>query len=235
MAKPGYCDMRGMLSFHLLWLLRKGDRCGEDLAKELEARRGERPNPGTIYPALKSLANAGLIESSKKDRRVFYKLTYEGRMELDVATGYFKQVFGEIVDSSLAPAAISAVSGDGEDVVAEEASEKAIAEEASEKMPSSEKSENVAEEAVEKTEPAEEGRTESAGEAVEKPKEPEAPIFQEVKKGSTGGKTEETEEEEEESIDEEDIDVGPGESEPEEGPEEEEAIERKDDLGIDYI
>jgi len=51
--KPYYCDMRGMLSFLILFLLSKKPMNGQDIASELEKRKGEKPSPGTIYPALK--------------------------------------------------------------------------------------------------------------------------------------------------------------------------------------
>ena len=49
------CDMRGMLSFQILWLLSKRSMHGEELAREIGARRGEKPKPGSLYPALKEL------------------------------------------------------------------------------------------------------------------------------------------------------------------------------------
>jgi DNA-binding PadR family transcriptional regulator len=32
---------------------------GQEIASELAKRRGEKPSPGTIYPALKALKDAG--------------------------------------------------------------------------------------------------------------------------------------------------------------------------------
>ena len=60
-----YCDMRGMLSFLILFLLSKKEMNGQELAEELEKRKGEKPSPGTIYPALKNLREAGLIKENK--------------------------------------------------------------------------------------------------------------------------------------------------------------------------
>src|SRR5580700_4832215 len=57
------CDMRGMLSFMILWLLSKRPMYGQELAAEIGKRRGEKPNPGTIYPALKDLASRGMIRA----------------------------------------------------------------------------------------------------------------------------------------------------------------------------
>ena len=55
MGKGYCCDMRGMLSFLILFLLSKKPMCGSELAKEIGKRKGETPSPGTIYPALKAL------------------------------------------------------------------------------------------------------------------------------------------------------------------------------------
>ena len=52
------CDMRGMLSFMILWLLSTRPMYGQELATEIGKRRGDKPNPGTIYPALKDLSKS---------------------------------------------------------------------------------------------------------------------------------------------------------------------------------
>ena len=61
MKKDYCCDMRGMLSFLILFLLSKKPMHGQELANELRKRKGDKPSPGTIYPALKCLKEAGLI------------------------------------------------------------------------------------------------------------------------------------------------------------------------------
>ena len=52
-ANESCCDMRGLLSFLILFLLSKKPMHGQEIANELERRKGIRPSPGTIYPALK--------------------------------------------------------------------------------------------------------------------------------------------------------------------------------------
>ncbi|MBI5253441.1 MAG: PadR family transcriptional regulator, partial [Euryarchaeota archaeon] len=69
------CDMRGMLSFLILWLLSKKSMCGEEIANEIARLRGEKPTPGTIYPALKLLEERKAITSEKRGRRVICHLT----------------------------------------------------------------------------------------------------------------------------------------------------------------
>ncbi len=96
------CDMRGYLSFLVLWSLNKKDEMtGSELAMELEKRKGCKPNPGTIYPVLKELRNKGLIADS--NGASFYKkymLTNNGKKELDRCREEFAKIFydfGEIV------------------------------------------------------------------------------------------------------------------------------------------
>lgn len=97
---PDCCDMRGMLSFQILWELGKGPMNGQELAEQIGLRRGTKPSPGTIYPALKELAQKNLIHPEKKGRQVIYTLTQEGRVGLEVATRYFYKVFHEIIEAS---------------------------------------------------------------------------------------------------------------------------------------
>ena len=90
------CDMRGMLSFHILWLLSQRQMHGEEMAVELEKRRGEKPKAGTIYPALKHLSEKGLIKGIKKGKIIIYTLTPEGRKTMNYARDYFCRAFGDI-------------------------------------------------------------------------------------------------------------------------------------------
>ena len=55
---------------------------GRELRAELEARKGFKPNPGTIYPALKALRTAGFISEEKSGRLKLYHLTEKGKQEL---------------------------------------------------------------------------------------------------------------------------------------------------------
>jgi PadR family transcriptional regulator PadR len=61
------CDMRGMLGFLILFLLYEREPMhGQEIANELAKRRGDRPSPGTIYPALKGLNDAGYLNEEEK-------------------------------------------------------------------------------------------------------------------------------------------------------------------------
>ncbi len=68
---------------------------GAELAKELEKRKGIKPSPGTIYPALKELKEKKLI-SSNKDK--VYTLTKEGKDELNSACTAFCKAFYDMKD-----------------------------------------------------------------------------------------------------------------------------------------
>jgi len=93
---PACCDMRGLLSFSILWLLTKRDMYGQEIADELAQRRGTRPNPGTLYPALAALEKSGNVETRKEGRKKTYTLTEQGRESARVACEYFCRAYGEI-------------------------------------------------------------------------------------------------------------------------------------------
>ena len=105
-ADSGMCDMRGMLSFMILWLLSSRPMNGQMLAGEIGKRRGDKPNPGTIYPALKELANRSLIKGHAEGRTIVYELTETGRSRLARSVEYFERVFGEILQEQASSRAI---------------------------------------------------------------------------------------------------------------------------------
>ena len=69
---------------------------GEEIAREIGKRRGEKPKAGTIYPALKDLKKKGLIKGEKKGKIIVYSLTSEGKKTVKYAREYFCRAFGEI-------------------------------------------------------------------------------------------------------------------------------------------
>lgn len=91
------CDMRGMLSFQILWLLSKRSMYGEEIAKEIEKRRGGKPKAGTLYPALKDLKNNKLIDGERKGKIIRYEITRTGKQEVERAVEYFCRSFGDIL------------------------------------------------------------------------------------------------------------------------------------------
>ncbi len=89
--------MRGFLSFQILWLLSKKGMCGEELAREIEKRRGEKPKAGTIYPALAQLKSRGLISGEDRGKTVVYSLTRGGIESVRTAKVRFIRSFGDIL------------------------------------------------------------------------------------------------------------------------------------------
>ena len=97
MRKPQFIDMKGMLSFYLMWLLSRRKLCSSEIIEELGKRRFDEPSPGTLYPALNALKKDGLVQSERDDKRVNYSLTAKGKADLDLAITYFKNVYGEVI------------------------------------------------------------------------------------------------------------------------------------------
>ncbi|MCX8182225.1 MAG: PadR family transcriptional regulator [Candidatus Methanomethyliaceae archaeon] len=93
--------MRGMLSFYILWLLSNRSMNGQELCKELARRRGSKPSAGTIYPALRSLRENGLVNMERQGRATIYSISEKGRDELERACKYFCSVFGEILQDHI--------------------------------------------------------------------------------------------------------------------------------------
>ena len=91
------CNMKGYLSYLILWILCQKNLNGAEISRELEQRRGTKPSPGTIYPALKTLKNVGLI---KVDDQKIYSLTDQGQNELKSACKFFCQIFYDMKEMS---------------------------------------------------------------------------------------------------------------------------------------
>ena len=88
------CDMRGMLGFLILFLLSKKPMHGQDIADEIARRKGERPSPGTIYPALRNLREMGfIVEVEKVGKTIVYSLTQRGKSALKIAKRRFVRTF----------------------------------------------------------------------------------------------------------------------------------------------
>ncbi len=93
----GVCDMRGFLSFLILWIVRNQSMTGSEIADEIEKRKGCKPNPGTIYPALKELVRKKAIKLHVEGNKKTYSLTSTGREELNGAVNSFCKTFYDVV------------------------------------------------------------------------------------------------------------------------------------------
>ena len=87
------CDMRGLLGFLILFLLSKSSMHGQQITEELARRRGDRPSPGTVYPALRTLRDAGFLIEEKKGKTINYSLTPRGKNALEIARRKFTRTF----------------------------------------------------------------------------------------------------------------------------------------------
>lgn len=88
--------MRGLLGFLVLFLVSKKPMHGQEIASELAKRRGEKPSPGTIYPVLKSLKDAGFITEVKEGKTI-YRLTPRGEKALELAKKRFTRTFFGVI------------------------------------------------------------------------------------------------------------------------------------------
>ena len=93
MRKHCCCDMKGLLSFLIIFILSKKPMHGQEIAEELAKRKGTKPSPGTIYPALKALREHGLISENKEGKTITYSLTKEGERHLKIAKQRFCKAF----------------------------------------------------------------------------------------------------------------------------------------------
>lgn len=73
------CEMKGYLSFLIMWILHNEGMKGAEIAREIEKRKGRKPSPGTIYPALKDLKNRGMVTVDEHKK---YSLTPDGEEKL---------------------------------------------------------------------------------------------------------------------------------------------------------
>ncbi|MFC2154394.1 PadR family transcriptional regulator [Candidatus Altiarchaeota archaeon] len=89
------CQMKGFLTYILLWIIKIGPKTGAEIAGEIENRKGKKPSPGTIYPALKELKEKGLIKDDKEKK---YYLTKKGEKQLTTACSHFCKLFYDVND-----------------------------------------------------------------------------------------------------------------------------------------
>ena len=78
---------RGDVRGEVLSALLDGPAHGYEVIRRLEEKSGGmwRPSPGSVYPTLQMLDDAGLVRSSEQDGRRTYELTDEGRAEAEDA------------------------------------------------------------------------------------------------------------------------------------------------------
>ena len=87
------CDMRGLLGFLILILLSKKPMHGLELPTELALIRGEKPSPGKIYPALRSLKDLRFLSEDKEGKTITYRLSPKGEKAFEIAKKRFTRTF----------------------------------------------------------------------------------------------------------------------------------------------
>lgn len=85
----------GLLQMQVLWILDHKTTHGYELMKMLNDIKKTKITQGTLYPALKSLEERGLIKGKETDRRINYEITQEGRRVMnDTCTDFSRTFFG---------------------------------------------------------------------------------------------------------------------------------------------
>jgi DNA-binding PadR family transcriptional regulator len=70
---------RGSVKYDVLETLLAGPRHGYEIMLAIEEKRGFRPSPGSIYPALQMLDDGDFVKSSEVDGKRVYTITDSGR------------------------------------------------------------------------------------------------------------------------------------------------------------
>jgi DNA-binding PadR family transcriptional regulator len=70
---------RGSVKYDVLTVLLDGPRHGYEIMMAIEERRGFRPSPGSIYPALQMLDDGDFVSSAEVDGKRVYSITDKGR------------------------------------------------------------------------------------------------------------------------------------------------------------
>jgi len=70
---------RGSVKYDVLAILVDGPRHGYEIMLAIEERRGFRPSPGSIYPALQMLDDGDFVSSREVDGKRIYSITDTGR------------------------------------------------------------------------------------------------------------------------------------------------------------
>jgi|GEM_PF-791331 len=76
---PFGAAQRGSVKYDVLAILEEGPRHGYDIMTAIEAKRGYRPSPGSIYPALQMLDDGDFVSSRETDGKRIYTISDKGR------------------------------------------------------------------------------------------------------------------------------------------------------------
>ena len=92
----------GFVRLHILYHAEKEAICGVEMIEELK-RHGYRLSPGTLYPILHDLHQAGFVSRNEAiingRRRKNYRITRKGRRLLAEAQAKLRELFSEVVEN----------------------------------------------------------------------------------------------------------------------------------------
>ncbi len=80
-----------------LWIfilssLKAGRKCGKELKEKVEKRFGFMTGKVTAYKVLYLLESEGYVKSNREGKRVFYKITENGKKELQSGIKYMRSL-----------------------------------------------------------------------------------------------------------------------------------------------
>jgi DNA-binding PadR family transcriptional regulator len=91
----------GFVRLHILYHAAKEPICGVEIMEELR-HHGYKIGPGTLYPILHGLEEAGLVKSAESivagKRRKNFRITKRGQKLLNDASEKLKELASEVVD-----------------------------------------------------------------------------------------------------------------------------------------
>lgn len=91
----------GFVRLHILYHAEKEAICGVEMIEELQ-RHGYKLSPGTLYPILHHLEDAGYLSCKEAvvsgKRRKNYRITKKGRKLLAEAQDKLRELFAEVVE-----------------------------------------------------------------------------------------------------------------------------------------
>ena len=77
--------IRGILKLLILKELEKSDATGYELIQKISIK-AKKPSPGSVYPLLKELANAGFLNVRVEGNKKIYSLSEKGKAVLEEAS-----------------------------------------------------------------------------------------------------------------------------------------------------
>ncbi len=91
-------DFRGILKLLILKELERREDTGYGLIQRISVKTSKKPSPGSIYPLLKELTNAGFLNVRIEGRKKMYSLSEKGKKVLEEASKREKEAILKKID-----------------------------------------------------------------------------------------------------------------------------------------